>query len=106
MAIDLPQRVACRYLHRIAAKPVHVKITGWGGKRKIPVKEMRAFIRDLEKVRGSSGLRGIDGFSTFSQTVQLPKGSLPQLAEVVKRHGLKMDPPKKATSGIIGIDAV
>lgn len=81
------------------AKPVHVKITGWGGVRNIPKKQLDNFTKDVKAIRN------VSGFSRNRQTVQLPKKMIPQLAEVVKKHGLKMEAPKPMSAGaIIGFD--
>ena len=97
MVANLLKR-AERLNERLAARPVHVKITGWGGERNIPVKALRAFVKDLK------GVSGIQGFSVRDQTVQLQKPTLSKLGDIVKNHGLQMDAPKKAAHAIIGFD--
>lgn len=87
-----------RLNERLAARPVHVKITGWGGVRNIPVKAIRAFVKDLKVISS------IQGFSVRDQTVQLQQPAISKLGEIVKNHGLQMGAPKKATHAIIGFD--
>jgi hypothetical protein len=83
---------------KAAAGYVHVKITGWGGVRKIPVKQLRAFAKDLKAISA------VSGFEINNQTVQIRKKAVPQLEALVKKHKLKSGAPQKATTGIVGID--
>lgn len=97
------ERVASRYAARMT-KPVHVQITGWGGSRKIPKKELKQFADALKKAPELKG-SGL-GFAvkmTGGPTVQISPKYLDKLKKVVESQGKRMGPPKKG-SGIIGIE--
>lgn len=92
--LERVERLNARLAYRMT-KPVHVKIVGWGGKRNIPIQQIRDFIVDVR------ALRNVSGFSSSRQTVQIQPKEVPALAAIVKKHGLRMEAPKKMSGGAI-----
>lgn len=96
--------------HHLAARmtrPVQVKITGWGGSRKIPKKELLNFAKALKIAEKDwDSLRGGGvGFAVLMMGgphVQINPKYLDKLEKVVKSQGRRMGPPKKGV-GITGV---
>jgi len=76
---------------RTAKGRVDIKIEGWGGTRKIPVKQLRNFAKDVLTIPQA-------GFDSFGQKVQLDDKYLAKLKAVVEKHGLRLGPQEKARS--------